>query len=281
MVTDAALLRVFSAAVAIFCCLMVSPAGAQTPAQAARESAFQFVVPPNAPSALSRDCQVSCAAFSGPSPLRNTSRAIRMGQPVRVMAIGSSSTVGVGASTPRAGYTPRLEADLERMLKGIDVVVIPRGISGETAVGAAKRMQQEVAAARPDLVIWQVGTNDGMTETDGGSFSELVRSTVRMLRAERIDVVLIDPQYVERLAQDAAYMRIVRAVATIAREERVLLVNRFETMADLARHRGNATFLASDKFHLNDLGYRCMSEYAARAIVAGLVQADRELAAQN
>ncbi len=167
------------------------------------------------------------------------------------------------------------------MIKGIDVVIIPRGISGETAVGAAKRMQQEVATARPDLVIWQVGTNDGMTDTDGEAFSELVRHTVRMLRAARVDVVLIDPQYVERLAHDTAYMRIVHAVSAVAREERVLLVNRFETMADLARHRGNATFLASDKFHLNDLGYRCMSEYAARAIVAGLVQADRELAAQN
>lgn len=40
--------------------------------------------------------------------------------------------------------------------------------------------------------------------------------------------------------------------------------------------RGNANFLAKDGFHLNDLGYRCMAEYAAGAIVSGIVQADAE-----
>ena len=44
-------------------------------------------------------------------------------------------------------------------------------------------------------------------------------------------------------------------------------------MADLARQHPGLTYLAGDKFPLNDLGYKCMAEYAARAIVAGIGEA--------
>ena len=47
-------------------------------------------------------------------------------------------------------------------------------------------------------------------------------------------------------------------------------------MADLARQHPGLTYHAGDKFHLNDLGYKCMAEYAARAIVAGITQANTE-----
>jgi len=61
----------------------------------------------------------------------------------------------------------------------------------------------------------------------------------------------------------------------------VLLVNRYDTMADLAREHPGSSYLSSDRFHLNDLGYRCMAEYAARAIVAGVLQADIENGAMH
>src|SRR5262249_29858697 len=98
------------------------------------------------------------------------------------------------------------------------------------------------------------------------------------LAGHKIDVVLIDPQYVERLAHDTYYTGIVDTISEVAQEKRVLLVNRYDTMADLARQNPGASYLASDKFHLNDLGYRCMAEYATRAIVAGTIQADIEVA---
>ena len=56
----------------------------------------------------------------------------------------------------------------------------------------------------------------------------------------------------------------------------MLLVRRYEAMADLSRQQPSTTYLAGDRFRLSDLGYRCMAEYAARAIVAGIIQADIE-----
>lgn len=233
------------------------------------------------PNQYSSACRVKSPAFEGRAPLRTVRRALREKRPLRVLAIGSSSTVGVGASSPVASYPVVLENDLEGFLHGFDVEMITRGLSGESANEAAERLKLEVAENRPDLVVWQVGTNDAMARVEESEFSALLRETLTWLAQNRVDVVLIDPQYVERLAEDDNYLAIVKAIAAIAREKRVLLVQRFEAMADLARQRSNGAYLAADRFHLNDLGYRCMAEYAARAIVAGILQADAEATSRN
>lgn len=209
-------------------------------------------------------------------PLRGLSRAVRANRPVKVLAIGSSSTVGVGASSPSATYIARLETTLEGALKGLDFEVIGRGVSGEEAQGAAERMKKEVAAARPDLVVWQVGTNDALRHVDIESFKISLRTTLAWLAENRTEVVLIDPQYGEALVKDAHYERVVAAVAEVAREARVVLVDRFEAMRELHRQRGDGFYLASDNLHMNDVGHRCMAEQLARSIVAGLLAADAE-----
>lgn len=265
----------------------VLTAAAETPAAAASPPATPPAVVAAAPieqrsvSQLSFECRVKCPIFDGRAPLRTVRKAIRSKRPIRVLAIGSSSTVGIGASSPIASYPVRLENDLEGLLKGFDVEVISRGVSGEVAEGASERMKLEIADQRPDLVVWQVGTNDAMARVGLDTFTEELRETIRWLAANKIDVVLIDPQYVERLSGDANYIGIVETISKVAAEERVLLVNRFDAMADLARQKGNGTYLARDQFHLNDLGYRCMAEYAARAIVAGILNADAETAPKN
>lgn len=237
---------------------------------------FQVASLRQVPSQMSRECSVRGPAFEGRSPLRAVRRALREHRPIKVLAIGSSSIVGVGASSPVAGYTVRLEHDLEGFLKGFDVELIPSGMSGEQAEGTAARIRAEVEDKRPDLVVWQVGTNDAMAHVGEERFTGCLRTTLDWLSKQKLDVVLINPQYVDRLAKDDYYRRVVEIIADVAHEKRVLVVDRYQAMAELAYKNGNNTYLASDRFHLNDLGYRCMAEYSARAIVSGILQADVE-----
>ncbi len=67
-------------------------------------------------------------------------------------------------------------------------------------------------------------------------------------------------------------------MADVAREARVLLVDRFEAMRELARRNGDRFYLAADNLHMNDTGHRCMAEQLARSIVGGLLMADSETA---
>ena len=237
------------------------------------------VVIPAAPPMLSPDCRSKrIAGERFRRPLRALSRAVRAKRNVKVLAIGSSSTVGVGASSPSATYIARLETSLEGSLQGMDFDVVGRGLSGEVAQGAADRMKREVEETKPDLVVWQVGTNDALRHVNIDKLKTCLKTTLAWLAENKIDVVLVDPQYGAALAKDEHYEKVVAAVAEVARDSRVLLVDRFEAMRELQRERGDLFYLATDNLHLNDRGHRCMAEQLARAIVGGLMQADAEQA---
>jgi lysophospholipase L1-like esterase len=232
---------------------------------------------PPAPPALSPECRSKrIAGDQFRRPLRALSRAVHGKRTVRVLAIGSSSTVGVGASSPSATYVAKLETSLEGALNGMDFDVVGRGVSGEVAEGAAERMKREVEDIKPDLVVWQVGTNDAIRHVNIDSFKSCIKRTLSWLADNKIDVVLVDPQYGTVLTKDHYYEEVVQTVAQVARESRVLLVDRFEAMRELQRDRGDRFYLSADNLHLNDRGHRCMAEQLARSIVGGLLQADSE-----
>lgn len=257
-----------------------APVLAQQTSPVQDQGPIQIAAMSRVASELTTDCKVK-SAFGARTALRGLRKALKARRTIEVLAIGSSSTVGIGASSPAAAYPVRLAANLETFLSGTDVDITNRGISGETGQPAAERIKLEVVDHKPDLVVWQVGTNDAMARIDAQDFSHMLRSTLRWLAENRVDVILIDPQYVEHLENDSDYRSIVKAIADVAQQERVLVVNRYDAMADLAKQRGNTSFLAQDRFHLNDLGYRCMAEYAARAIVSGVLQAETELIPNN
>ena len=269
MVLQHLIIPVFAAAVSLL------PARA-TPQELAAVAVPSFRVPAT-PFALSPDCQSKRIAQDKiRHPLRALSRVVRSKPHVKVLAIGSSSTVGLGASSPTATYVARLEPTLEGALKGIDFDVIGRGMSGEEAQGAAGRMRTEVDAAKPDLVVWQVGTNDALRHVELDKFKNCLKTTLAWLAEKGIDVVLINPQYGQALVKDAYYEQVVGAIAEVARQSDVPLVDRFDAMRELQRERGDGFYLAADRLHMNDVGYRCMAEQVARALVGSLVQADAE-----
>lgn len=247
--------------------------------------------PPRAPGAspdtepvdmsLSPECRVPGSRLYALAPLRGVKAALKARRTVKVLAIGSSSTVGLGASSPIASYPARLEDELEKLFPGIDVDVVNRGISGEIASGAAQRMKDTVAEVEPDLVVWQVGTNDALARVDMETFTESLNDTIAWLKLHKIDVVLVDPQYTASLAKDDYFGRVVKTIEESARKNRVPLVHRFGAMQYLAGKAPGKSFLSRDQLHLNDLGYRCMAEHVARAVTVGLLQGESPGAAPD
>src|SRR5690606_21170148 len=128
--------------------LICASAAAQE--QVSPQQRFQVATLSRAASELSSDCSVK-KAYGPRAPLYSVRRALREQRPVKVLAIGSSSTVGVGASSPAAAYPARLEVTLEGFLPGVDIRMMNRGVSGETGRGAVERLKLEVAETMPDL----------------------------------------------------------------------------------------------------------------------------------
>ena len=183
-----------------------------------------------------------------------------------MLAIGSSSTVGIGASSPAHGYPAQLEQILEKTFKGLDVVIINRGVSGEVSAMTAERMRTLVGLEKPDLVLWQVGTNDALMRVPVEDFTNTVRETVRWLKGREVDTVLVGLQYTLKVSTDEHYKAIRIALRDIATAENVLLVRRYEAMEFIERAR-HTQMVSPDDVHLNDQGYRCMAEHIARAVV--------------
>lgn len=217
---------------------------------------------------LSAQCRVESAPFEGHAPLRSVRRALMEKRPARIVSFGTTSMLTDDISSLIASYPSELERDLEA--SGLAVEMIARTQAGVVADDAAERLKAEVARLRPDLLVWQVGTNDALARIDAEDFADRLRETLGWLSDHRIDVVLVDPQYVARLSDDEGYTGIVDQVATVANEKRVLRVNRYDAMADLARAHPSWSHLTADRFRLADMGYRCAAEYTADAIVAGI-----------
>jgi lysophospholipase L1-like esterase len=88
---------------------------------------------------------------------------------VDILAIGSSSTEGIGASAPNMTYPAQLQADLAAAL-GEKVAVTNAGIGGEAVAATLARLKILLKGEKPDLVIWQVGTNDAVGGDDEAAF---------------------------------------------------------------------------------------------------------------
>jgi len=203
------------------------------------------------------------------------SRAAVAGGRLTILAMGSSSIEGVGASRPDLGFVPLLEAGLERRLPGVDITVVNRGIGGETAKETADRLAAEIAANRPDLVVWQLGTNDVLRDRATDAFFGDFRRGQGLLDRAGVDVLLIDPQRLPEATTNPAFKGRNPALGETARlidleggRVGYAVLHRFQAMGHWSGlDRGG---VGPDDLHLNDQGYACWAEVTAEGLAAAL-----------
>ena len=128
-------------------------------------------------------------------PIAANHGAPQRGEPVRIVAIGSSSTTGLWMLSPSATYPEVMRRELARLRPAARIEIINSGRVGETVTGSIGRFGRDVLALKPDLVIWQLGTNDVAWGGRAEGLKEQVIEGVRALKAGGADVVLMDLQY--------------------------------------------------------------------------------------
>jgi len=202
------------------------------------------------------------------NPLPHIAKKLTLGEPITIVAIGSSSTAGAGASSAAATYPSRLQVELHQHFPKLSINVINRGVGGEEVPDMLARFDSAVVAAKPDLVLWQLGTNSvlrGHKLTDHGA---LIRTGLAKIRAADADVVLIDPQFAPKVIAKPEAESMVALISTTAKREDVDLFRRFDVMRhwrDVA-HLEFETFVSPDGLHMNDWSYACMAKGLGSAI---------------
>jgi len=218
-------------------------------------------------------CAVPPALIRVNEPLLRT--ATRLGKrPFRIVAIGSSSTEGAGASGPEASYPASLARELNQRFPNARIAVFNKGIGGERINQMMDRFERDVVALNPDLVVWQVGTNEATANDAIQQFQERLVEGIQRLRVKGRDVILMSPQFAPRMNVRSNHLLYVETVRSVAERLGVQLFRRFDIM-DFWVASGQLSvsdLITGDGLHMTDFAYYCtavlladMLETAAKA----------------
>jgi acyl-CoA thioesterase-1 len=227
--------------------------------------------------------QAQAPACSAPAQLtRFTHRLPRLAErlahraPITIVAVGSSSTAGAGASSPAATYPARLEALLrERAAGAMPITVLNRGVGGEEIRDMLARFERDVIAPEPDLVLWQLGTNSVLRDHEVDGNGTVLAAGLARLKATGADIVLINPQYAPKVLAHPAVATMVELISATAKASNVELFDRFAVMKYWRETREIPfeTFLNPDLLHMSDWGYDCLAQLLAKAITDAATRA--------
>jgi acyl-CoA thioesterase I len=244
-----------------------SPARAQSPGSIGSTTSLALQTPART-DAPSPACVVSPEQARFDFPLPHTARLLASGKPIKIVALGSSSTYGAGASSSAAAYPNRLAEELTRHFPGHEITVLNRGVNGEEITDELARLDKTVITEHPDLVLWQVGTNSVLRNRAlRPHVAELHQGLLR-LKASGADVVLIDPQYAPSVIAKPNCESMVSLISATAKAEHIEVFHRFELMRHwyLVEHLPFATFVSADGLHMNDWSYACLAKALGMAI---------------
>jgi acyl-CoA thioesterase-1 len=109
-----------------------------------------------------------------------------MAAQANILVFGDSLSAGFGLP-PEQSFPAQLEAKLKAAK--IDARVTNAGVSGDTTAGGVARLDAALAA-KPTLVILELGANDMLRGIDPKVTREALSEIVRRLKARHIEVLL-------------------------------------------------------------------------------------------
>lgn len=214
-------------------------------------------------------CLAANRTLSLGAPLAHTAARLKSGGPLKIVAIGSSSTAGLWVWSAAATYPGVMRRELAVLRPKSQVEILNTGRIGETVGGSIARFEQDVLVHGPDLVVWQLGTNDVAWGGRADGLRDQVIQGVRTLKAGGADVILMDLQYSPLVLASSHHQIMLAIIAEAAQVERVGLFSRFALMrraVDAGLSRG--ALVSWDGLHNSADGYECIGRALARAVHA-------------
>ncbi|WP_461113626.1 SGNH/GDSL hydrolase family protein [Spirosoma jeollabukense] len=198
-------------------------------------------------------------------------------KPTRVVFFGDSITQ---AGVNPGGYIDRLK----KVMPADQFELIGAGIGGNKIYDLFLRMDDDVLAKQPDVVVIWVGVNDvwhkasSGTGTDPDKFVKFYEAVVKKLKAANIRVILCTPATIgERTdmsnQQDGDLNQYSRFIRELAQRNNLPLVDLRKAFLDynLKNNPENKEkgILTTDRVHLNDAGNQLVADQMQQVLMAG------------
>ncbi len=231
-----------------------------------------------APAAPASDATLSCpdrgrtVVMEGSLP--GFAARFASGSPITIVTIGSSSTAGAGASSPDRSYPSRLGVAMRGRYPGRRIEVVNAGVNGQEVPEMLARLPRDVIAHRPDLVIWQFGSNSLLRQRPLDALEQLAREGIGRLQAAGIEVVMMDLQHAPRIDRLAARDDVLAMMQRLHRSTGAALFHRYRLMKAWATAMGPGygVMVASDQLHLTDASYGCLASALADGLALAMAK---------
>ena len=208
------------------------------------------------------------AADKSASTLDDVTRRLSSGEVTRIVCFGDSITGVYYHSGSQRAWCDMLGFALQKAFPKAKLEMINAGISGHTTVNALARIERDVLAKQPHLVVVMFGMND-VTRVPLTKFRDNTRTiALRCLDADAA-VVLCTPNsvYENETRPNARLAEYSEAVRQTAAELKLPLVDCFEAWRKMRRQDETAWMLMmSDTIHPNMTGHRRFAELITKTI---------------
>ncbi|MBU6235067.1 MAG: hypothetical protein KGQ41_04420 [Alphaproteobacteria bacterium] len=191
---------------------------------------------------------------------------LMLGQELRIVALGSSSTEGAGADKGQS-YPERLEAELRARFPRQGITVVNSGVGGEDVDGMMLRLERDVFAHNPHMVLFQVGTNVVLQGRSVAEAEVKIAEAIRAIQSRGIEVVLMNAQFAPAVEAKPDAPKMMRVLDEASRAFRLNLIDRHALMRGWHRKNGIPVshFTAADNLHMNAWSYDCLAKAIASA----------------
>lgn len=191
------------------------------------------------------------------------------GQPVTVACLGDSITGVYYHTGGRRAWADAVGYALRDRYPRVTITMLNAGLSGDTTRGALVRMERDVLARNPDLVVIMLGLND-VVHFPPADYRANLRTLIERSREAGADVILMTPNAVgpndpaRPIPKVAAHAEIAREVA---RELRVPLADAHRAYESVrVGDPAGWMRLMSDAAHPNMRGHQMFAQVVVEVI---------------
>ena len=209
--------------------------------------------------------------------MAHTVALLRGQQPLRIVALGSSSTFGTGASDTSLSFPSQFARQLQRVFPGSAIRLINAGVGGNVATDMDARLDRDVLVHAPDLVILQTGTNDARNNVPLDTMRVATRRTITRIRQRGGEIIILDSQRFPGDGETPQFLTYLSALTDVATELSVPVARRYGWMsaALAAKKYTYADLIGPDHLHQTDLASECTAHLLSTGIVAAVYSGAR------
>lgn len=186
-----------------------------------------------------------------------------------ILALGGAATQGDPAHGTGFTYPSRLAARLTEAVPGLTVKIVVRAVPRQSDADLELKLDAELAASKPALVVWGPGASAAGRGDDLDTFIGDITGAVAKIRSAGADLILMTLQYAPSVARVINLFPYRSAVIRAGETAGVPVLDRYELM----RFWSDNDFLdldatdAEDRVKVARKLYDCMAEILTNGIV--------------